>query len=81
MVIAEDILENQKLKSAGSAKKERQKELQSPPTKKRCAEKTLNKKSRPDKQIKNNKTKGTLTPIISCPDDLTGKLVYTSFNW
>ena len=44
MVIAEDVLENQKLKSAELAKKERQKESQPPPAKRRCIEITSNKK-------------------------------------
>ena len=46
-----------------------------PANQKKCVEKTLNKKSRPAKQIKNNKTKGTSTPVISYPDNLIGKFV------
>ena len=77
LVIPEQVFQNQKDISVALAKSEKEKPALPPTAKKRCYGKSNPKKS--SKKSKKKSVGGSnklTTPIISCPGDLIGKLVY-----
>ena len=77
LVIPELGFQNQKDNSVALAKSEKEKPVLPPLAKKRCYGKSNPKKSSKKSKKKSvSKSNKLTTPIISCPDDHIGKLVY-----
>ena len=76
LVIPEQVFQNQKDISVALAKSEKEKPALPPPAKKRYGKSNPKKSSKKSKKKSVSESNKLTTPIISCPDDLIGKLVY-----